>query len=100
MYGYTPKSLNDPVVNAADESTSLGLSLIVFGSYITYLPVLRFVPAWVPGTYAVNAAKKVKQLTQDMQRLPMEGLQKSLVSTTIVKQADNAELSSREMVYL
>ncbi|KAF9531183.1 cytochrome P450 [Crepidotus variabilis] len=78
MYGYTPKSLNDPVVNAADESTALGLSLIVFGSYITFLPILRFVPAWVPGTYAVNAAKKVKQLTQDMQRLPMEGLENSL----------------------
>jgi hypothetical protein len=81
MYGYAPETTKDPVIQAADESTRLATTLFDFGgTLINMLPFLYYVPAWVPGAKGKRMIEKVKQLTQDARRIPMEHVKAALVS--------------------
>jgi len=80
MYGYAPKTLEYPVIHAADESTRLGASLLVpGGTLLNVLPVLRHIPSWVPGASGKKTAERVKLLTEEVKRTPMEHVKAALV---------------------
>ena len=87
MYGYAPESLDDPVIHVADEGTRLAASLIAPGAtLINVLPILRHIPSWVPWATAKKNAEKVRWLTQEMQRIPMEHVTTAMVSSQLHKE--------------
>jgi len=82
MYGYDTQSLDDPCIKAADEAVLSGTELLLPGAnFIDIVPAIGKIPAWVPGAYSVRAAARVKRLTEEMIRLPMEHAKKNFVST-------------------
>jgi len=83
MYGYAPETTKDPVIQAADEATRLVTILFDFGgTMINVLPFLYYVPAWVPGAKGKRMIEKVRQLTHDAKRIPLEHVAAALVSQT------------------
>jgi hypothetical protein len=80
MYGYAPKTLDYPVIHAADESARLAASLLgPGGTLLNVLPVLRHIPSWVPGASGKKMAEKVRLLTEEVKRIPMEHVKAALV---------------------
>ena len=81
MYGYTPENTKDPAIQAADELARLATTLFDFGgTMIKILPFLYYLPAWVPGANGKRMIEKVKQLTQDAKRIPLEHVKAAFVS--------------------
>ncbi|PPQ72452.1 hypothetical protein CVT24_003118 [Panaeolus cyanescens] len=71
MYGYEVKSLDDPVIVAADQSIELGMKVFSpGGSLVNLFPPFKYVP-W---TWTQRMAKQVRYLTNEMKRIPMEAL--------------------------
>lgn len=86
MYGYEVESLKDPCILAADESILLGGSLLLpGGNFLDIIPALRHVPAWVPGAVSIKIAEKVKKLTAEVQRIPMEYAKERVVSVPLLQ---------------
>jgi len=80
MYGYAPKTLDYPVIHAADESARLAASLVgPGGTLLNVLPVLRYIPSWVPGASGKKMAERVRLLTEEVKRIPMEHVKVALV---------------------
>ncbi|PPR05124.1 hypothetical protein CVT24_010380 [Panaeolus cyanescens] len=80
MYGYTPTSLTDPVILAADESIELGTQVISpGGSLANVFPILKYVP-W---TWTQRMAKEIRRLTEEMKSIPLEALKKDMVSVQV-----------------
>ena len=80
MYGYAPETVKDPVIQAADESTKLATILFDSGgTLINLLPFLHYIPAWMPGTNGKRMIERVKQLTRDARRIPMEHVTAEMV---------------------
>ena len=81
MYGYAPETVKDPVIQAADESTKLATILFDSGgTLINMFPFLYYIPAWMPGTNGKRMIEKVKQLTRDARRIPIEHVTAAMVS--------------------
>lgn len=80
MYGYEVKSVEDPLVQIADESIVLGTQLLVPGnSLINVIPALAYVPPWFPGAVSRRQAAKVRYLTDEVKRIPMEFVKQTFV---------------------
>ena len=87
MYGYAPESLDDPVIHLADEGITLAATLLQpGGTLINVLPILRHVPSWVPGATGKKIAERIRQLTVDSKRIPMERVIAAMVSFTMHEQ--------------
>ncbi|KDR84601.1 hypothetical protein GALMADRAFT_56030 [Galerina marginata CBS 339.88] len=105
MYGYDVKSFEDPCVVAAQRSLNLGVYLLLPGSsYISILPILKYIPPWFPGASSRRMAAEVSSFTAEMIRIPMEFVRKrvdegtaepSLVSDFLEKQK-SAGASAKE----
>ncbi|PPQ68463.1 hypothetical protein CVT24_005560 [Panaeolus cyanescens] len=81
MYGYEVKSLDDPVIVAADRSVELGLKVVALGgSLVNILPIFKYVP-W---TWTQRVTKEVKRLTEDMKRIPLEALLRDMAAGTAI----------------
>uniref|UniRef100_A0A8H7XVA8 Cytochrome P450 n=1 Tax=Psilocybe cubensis TaxID=181762 RepID=A0A8H7XVA8_PSICU len=79
MYGYEVKSVDDPCVALADEALRLIAQLIhPGGSLINHIPALRHIPEWFPGAYSRKLAARTKLLNEQVWRLPVEYVKKSL----------------------
>ena len=73
MYGYDVESIDDPCVANAEKSVTLAIQLQVRGgSLINIFPILAFIPAWFPGASPQKLAARVKQLTEEVRRVPMD----------------------------
>ena len=70
MYGYDVESIDDPCVTKAEKSLRLCMEL--HGSLIDSFPILAFIPAWLPGASSQKLAAKVKRLTEEVRRVPMD----------------------------
>ncbi|KAF8951685.1 cytochrome P450 [Flammula alnicola] len=83
MYGYEAQSVDDPCVEAADESVNLTAQLLVpGGSFVNIFPFLRHVPQWFPGAASQKTAARVRMLTQRMMSIPLNRLKKRMVDGT------------------
>ncbi|CAA7264562.1 unnamed protein product [Cyclocybe aegerita] len=70
MYGYDVKSFEDEFIDVAEKGQHLGNRLLVPGAtLLNIIPILCRLP---PIAGAARLAAYVRQLTEDMQRLPME----------------------------
>lgn len=82
MYGYAPESLDDPIIHIADEGATLGASLLEpGGTLINVLPILRYIPSWVPGATAKKKAERARSLAEEMKRIPMEHVTAAMASS-------------------
>jgi len=73
MYGYDVQSIDDPCVTGADKSVTLGAPLFLpGGSFINVFPFLASIPAWFPGASSRKIAEEVKELTDEVIRVPLD----------------------------
>lgn len=80
MYGYEVKTIDDPVVSVAEEALALGTQLLTpGGTLINIIPALQYVPPWFPGAWSRKLAERVRELSEEMKRIPTEFVKKSLV---------------------
>ncbi|KAF9526512.1 cytochrome P450 [Crepidotus variabilis] len=72
-FGYKPDSVDDPIIEIADQTAAVGFKLLLFGgTLINVFPFLRYVPSWVPGAVGKKLAEKCRSMTREMQRIPVE----------------------------
>ncbi|KAF8889555.1 cytochrome P450 [Gymnopilus junonius] len=77
MFGYEIKSLEDPCIVAAEESIRLaGPLLFPGGSWLNIVPALRYIPSWFPGAVTRKVAAKVRELTEEVWRIPFEDVKR------------------------
>lgn len=82
MYGYDVQAVDDPCVKAADQSNLLASRLLLPGvSFVNAFPVLRHIPPWFPGAFTAKTAKRAKELTQEVIRVPMDNLKQRMASS-------------------
>jgi len=80
MYGYDVEPTGDPFVTGADKSVTLGLKFLVpNASLINVLPILAFIPAWLPGASSHKLFAEVKRLTNEVFQAPMNWAKMSVV---------------------
>ena len=72
MYGYDVESVDDPWVTNSEKSIMLGIELLVPGGSLVNIFPTAPVLAWLPGASSYKLAAKVKRLTEEVRRVPME----------------------------
>jgi len=80
MYGYKPESFEDPALAAAETSLELGFQLYLPGATLANIfPILLHVPSWFPGAQFKRTAKRVRALTDEVKRIPLEFVKSQFV---------------------
>ncbi|KAI0069232.1 cytochrome P450 [Artomyces pyxidatus] len=78
-YGYTTMEKDDPIERIADHAMSQFGELSRPGAYLVdVLPVLRYIPAWVPGAKFKRTADNCYKTLQDMANIPFRIAKKEL----------------------
>ncbi|PPQ74460.1 hypothetical protein CVT24_000033 [Panaeolus cyanescens] len=81
MYGYDAKSLDDPVIKAADKGFDSGIKVISpGGSFVNVFPILKYVP-W---TWTQRLSKESWRLTQEVKQIPFDSLMQDLKNGTAI----------------
>lgn len=80
-YGIEVLAENDPYVEMAEAALDSVNRAATPGAYmVDIFPLLKFVPAWVPGAGFQRKAKEWKKLLDDVIDLPYALLKKQMVS--------------------
>jgi hypothetical protein len=81
MYGYSPATIDAHYIRIADESAKMMGNLAeVGGTLINILPFLRHIPPWVPGASGRKKIERLRRLTEEVKRTPLEYSKVSMVS--------------------
>ncbi|KAJ7618778.1 cytochrome P450 [Roridomyces roridus] len=81
-YGLDIQPLDDPYVHLA-ERTFHYINLAVSGRFLVdFLPFLRYIPEWVPGTEFQKIARETRKLSRDLRNVPFEATKRQMVSGT------------------
>ena len=84
MYGYSPGTMDDHYIRIADESAKLMGNLAeIGGTLINILPFLRHIPSWVPGATGKRKIERLRSLTDEVKRIPLEYAKIALVSRSL-----------------
>lgn len=79
-YGIDIQQKDDPYVKAAQEGVHPLTAATVPGAFLVdMLPLLKYVPEWVPGAGFQKKAKEWAQLAMTMVDMPFEACKKSIV---------------------
>ena len=79
-YGIDIKETDDPHVKLAQTAMQSITDVTGSGMYLVdILPILRYVPSWVPGAKFQKEANAHRQLQEDFHRLPYEDAIKNIV---------------------
>lgn len=82
VYGMQIQSLDDDYITLAHKAVEGLVLAVVPGAYwVEYLPFLRHIPSWVPGTSGRKLAKKYKPVVALMRDQPFEKVENAMVST-------------------
>jgi hypothetical protein len=66
-YGYNVAERDDPYVALADAAMQTMSKAGVFGTYLVdYIPVLKYVPLWMPGASFKRQAREWRRLSREM----------------------------------
>jgi hypothetical protein len=75
----------DPYVALADAAIQSLSQAGVFGAYlIDYIPLLRYVPSWMPGASFKRKARKWRRLSHEMRESQFKIVKEKMVSRAIV----------------
>lgn len=81
MYGHDVSSgTDDNYVKLAEQSVGmLSNALLPGAAIVNAIPVIRYLPAWLPGVNFKRLALEAKNLTQQLQDAPIDFVQKGIV---------------------
>lgn len=100
MYGYDVDSVEDPCIQAADESIFTSSKLFLpGGSLVNLFPFIRYIPAWVPGATSKKIAEKSKALTTESRRVPMDSLRSRMVRIAFDAESIYSRMITEMVVY-
>lgn len=82
IYGKSITSMDDEyVVTAQKASEGFGLALIPGAYWVEFLPFLRHIPSWVPGTTARKLADEYMPYVSYVRNKPYDETTEAFVST-------------------
>ncbi|KAI0770762.1 putative CyP450 monooxygenase [Irpex lacteus] len=85
VYGVQVKSMEDEYLQLVTESMEVFTSSQIAGKYwVNFVPILKHVPAWVPGAEAVKFGAKWRSVVQSMVNKPFDEIKQQLDTTTPV----------------
>lgn len=84
VYGMKIKDLNDDYIRLAHKGVEGLVLAVVPGAYwVEYLPILKHIPSWVPGTSGRKLAEAYRPTVEDMRNQPFDNVKAALVSMRI-----------------
>ncbi|KDQ63647.1 hypothetical protein JAAARDRAFT_29676 [Jaapia argillacea MUCL 33604] len=84
-YGHQIAQEGDEYVTLADKALACLGQAGIFGTYLVdYIPMLKYVPSWVPGAGFQNQAKEWRKLTQAMINRPFEKVKEKMANGTAI----------------
>lgn len=79
-YGIKVLPENDPLIDMAEQSAVLATPAQIPGRYLVeILPILKYIPAWVPGAYFQREAQEVKPVLHNMADVPFQMVKQAMV---------------------
>ncbi len=79
VYGLEIKSMDNKYVKLAIESMEVFASSHMSGKYwVNFMPILKYVPAWVPGAEAVKFGKKWRPVVEEMVNRPFDEIKRQI----------------------
>ena len=85
IYGYTVQEGDDPYINIADKVLDEFVQATTPGAFLVdALPILRYVPSWVPGAHFKTLAAEWREHMLQMVEAPLEIVKGQLESGTAV----------------
>lgn len=83
-YGIQVLPENDPYIRTAEEAImSVAMASMPGTFLVNVFPILKYVPAWVPGAGFQRKAKAWKKLARDMVQAPYATFKKDMVSRCV-----------------
>ncbi|KAI0796313.1 CyP450 monooxygenase [Irpex lacteus] len=83
VYGLEIKSMDDEYVKLAIESMEVFASSQMSGKYwVNFMPILKYVPAWVPGAEAVKFGKKWRPVVEEMVNRLFDEIKRQISNST------------------
>jgi len=104
-YGYVVTDEDDPYVALADAVTRTLSQAGIFGTYLVdYIPILRYVPSWMPGASFKRKAREWRRLSREMlesqfqivKHKMAEGTAVSCMATTELENCTNSDTKADE----
>lgn len=78
--GYTVAERDDPCVALADAAMQTMSKASVFGTYLfDYIPVLTYIPSWMPGASFKRQAREWRRLSREMLDSPFMTVKQNMV---------------------
>lgn len=82
-YGIKVSEINDPYVLTAEEAMNGIAEAVIPGNFLVdMLPILKYIPSWMPGASFKRKAAHWRRVNADMSDKPCEHVKESLVSST------------------
>ncbi|KAF8878001.1 cytochrome P450 [Infundibulicybe gibba] len=73
IYGVDIKTADDPIITVAEEAAQIATYATTPGTFLVdFLPILRYIPSWVPGATFKKFAEKGRVLATEMVNLPFD----------------------------
>ncbi|KAG6896969.1 hypothetical protein C0992_004971 [Termitomyces sp. T32_za158] len=86
-YGLEIQPKNDPYIRTAAEATRTLFTAAIPGTFLVDLvPVLKYVPDWMPFADFKRKAKQWRKLSSDMINLPYDAIRHNIVNFLFVTQ--------------
>ena len=80
-YGYCVADEDDSYVALADDALRTSSQASVFGTYLVdYIPMLKYVPSWMPGASFKRKAREWRRLTREMLESQFRIVKQNMVS--------------------
>lgn len=72
-YGIDVQSENDPFVKVAERLTNITTQAVIPGKFIVdSIPIMKYLPSWLPGLQFPKAAAELNKSFQDMLEIPFD----------------------------
>lgn len=81
-YGFEALPKNDPYIDTAEKGLATVAIAALPGAFLVdTIPLLKFIPSWVPGARFKKQAKEWKQYADDTLEAPFRTLKQDIVSS-------------------
>ncbi|KAJ7058080.1 cytochrome P450 [Mycena amicta] len=82
-YGIQVQDDNDPYLELADKAIEGLAAASLPGAFLVeFIPILKYVPSWLPGASFKRKARRWRELSRDMLELPFLSTKRAMVSGT------------------